>query len=455
MPEETLELNIDKLVPRSYQIPIFKAMDQGVRQLAIVMHRRAGKDLIGINIMLREALKRVGSYAYILPTYRQAKDIIWQGMTKDGTNFLDYIPKELIRKKNQQDMSIQLINGSRIYLKGSNKYDSLRGMNPVGIVFSEFAYQHPSVYPTIRPVVVENGGWMFFQSTPFGENHFYDVYKAAQDNPKDWFAYLQTVKDTGVLTAEQIQQEIDLGLMSPDMVQQEYYCDFTVGAVGAYYATYLNFLYLKEQIDHIAWDRAHKVHTAWDIGMDDETVIIFFQLLGRKVHIIDLYHNSNVGLEHYAHYLKTKDYVYGTHIAPHDMKVRDISMGGQTRWDLMNQLGITFEIAPNMTIYDGIETVRSQFNRLWIDEPKCRRLISALRDYRKEYDERLKKYRNKPLHDHNSHFADALRYLSIYLPFIQDGMSEQDAERIRKSAFTKETYSVFDEKGPYRQTRSY
>jgi len=368
-------------------------------------------------------------------------------MTKDGIPFLDYIPKELRRKVNQQDMSIDLINGSIIQLVGSNRYDALRGTNAVGIVFSEFAYQHPDVYPTMRPMVLENGGWLLFQSTPFGENHFYDIYNVAKTS-EGWFSMKSTIEDTGVITEEMIKNEIDENIISPDMVRQEYYCDFSVGALGSYYSSYINNLTLKEQIGVVEWEPGHKVHTAWDLGMNDATVIIFFQLIGRKVQIIDVYANSNVGLEHYIQYVLSREYIYGNHVAPHDIGIRDYSAGGETRWDKARDLGIQFRIAPKMTIMDGIEAVRSNFTRLWIDERNCKKLISALRDYRKEYDDKLKRYKDKPLHDGNSHYADSMRYLMISLHLLGESMSEEEAERIHNAArygSKSNAPSVFDD----------
>lgn len=447
MIEKKAVVNLDLLKPRDYQLPVFEAMDSGCKRLVLVTHRRWGKDLISINVLLREALKRRGTYFYILPTYAQAKKIVWKGMTKDGIPFLDYIPKNLRKKVNQQDMSIDLINGSIIQLVGSNRYDALRGTNAVGIVFSEFAYQHPDVYPTMRPMVLENGGWLLFQSTPFGENHFYDIYNVAR-NSDEWFSMKSTVDDTGVITKEMIQKEIDENIISPDMVQQEYYADFSVGAQGAYYASYINNLILKEQIGIVEWEPGHKVHTAFDLGMNDATVILFFQLIGRKIHIIDVYANTNVGMEHYIQYVLSKPYIYGTHIAPHDIGVRDYSAGGETRWDKAKDLGIQFRIAPKLTIMDGIETVRSNFSRLWIDERNCKKLISALRDYRKEYDDKLKRYKDKPLHDLNSDYADSLRYLMISLHLIGESMSEEEAEQIHTAAMygnKSGAPSVFDD----------
>src|SRR5690606_15831485 len=118
--------------------------------------------------------------------------------------------------------------------------------------------------------------------------------------------------------------------------------------------------------------------------------------------------------------LQSKPYTWGKHIAPHDIKVREFSSGGLTRWEKAAQLGIKFIIAPNMSIIDGIESVRTTLPRIYIDEGKCKPLLTALRNYRKEYDSATKTYRPKPLHDEHSHVADSLRYLCTALPKIQN-----------------------------------
>src|SRR5690606_2818021 len=102
--------------------------------------------------------------------------------------------------------------------------------------------------------------------------------------------------------------------------------------------------------------------------------------------VIDYYENKDYGLDHYAKVLQQRPYVYGHHIAPHDIQVREWAAGGVTRLDKARQLGINFTVAPRLSIEDGIESVRTLFNKLWIDEVKCAALIKALESYRREYD---------------------------------------------------------------------
>jgi hypothetical protein len=274
------------------------------------------------------------------------------------------------------------------------------------------------VYATVRPVLVANDGFAIFISTPFGDNFFHQIYLVAQQSP-DWFCDLRTVEDTQVISADAIDKEVKEGLMSPDMVAQEYYCSFSTGALGAYYSKYLNKLELEGHICEVPWEPSFKVSTAIDLGMRDETVIIWFQVIGNAIKIIDVYANSNVGLEHYVHVILSKDYTYHKHLAPHDIKVRDFTAGGVSRWDKANNMGLKFTLCPDMSIIDGIETVRTTLPRIWLDREKCKKLISAIRDYRRRYDEKLKRYDPKPLHDHNSNYADALRYLCVGMPLVK------------------------------------
>ncbi len=437
------QIKLDRFEPRPYQKPLFDAIEnKGIKRAVLVWHRRAGKDVACFNLLIRQALKTVGAYYYILPTYRQARLVLFEGMIMTGQRFLDYIPEELISKINIQEMKITFINGSQIYFLGSDNFDSLRGSNANGIIFSESAYQHPATYDVLRPSLVANDGWCVFISTPQGHNHFYKIFLVAQ-NSDDWFCDVKTVEDTGVISPELIEKELQEGLMSRDMIEQEYYCSFSTGAIGSYYSTYLNTMELNNQIGEVPWEPAFKVFTCFDLGIRDSTVILFYQVIGKTVNIIDLYENNSKGLEHYVGVVLNKPYQYAKFFAPHDIMVREFG-SGITRLDKAKELGIKFEIRmdrnvrhsaiPNVSIMDGIEAVRSTLPRIWIDKTKCADLITAIRDYRKEYDTKLKVYKPHPLHDKNSHYADCLRYLCLSLKLCARGTTPEELEQRYREA---------------------
>lgn len=403
--------------PRDYQIPFLAAMDSGLKRAALVWHRRAGKDKTAWNYMVREAAEHVGNYYYFLPTYKQGRMVIWDGRGKDGIKFLEHIPEQLIKGvPNKSEMKIDLKNGSLIQIIGVDKFDSKMGTNPRGCIFSEYSLQNPSAWDHIRPILRENGGWAIFDFTPRGENHGYELYNMAKSNPS-WFCELLTIKDTKVLTEADIQEERDAG-MSEDMIEQEFYCSFTAANIGSYYGKLMKAAQEGGRIRRIDHDPDLPVDTWWDLGVNDANSIWFTQTLRspREIRVIDFYQNTDEGLGHYINILQTKamsdKYVYGTHYAPHDIKVREYT-SGISRLETAKKMGINFEIAPNESIEDGIEAVRQTIPVCWFDEERCKEGIRALKSYHKKWDDVHKVYRKTPDHDWSSNPADAFRYMAL------------------------------------------
>jgi len=425
------EIRLDRFKPRHFQLPLCDALEnKGYKKLLAIWPRRAGKDICAFNLMIRQAVRKVGVYMYCLPTFRQAKLVIFDSITNDGTRFLDYIPKELIKSVNSQELKIVLHNGSIIQLIGSDSYDtSLVGTNPRMVIMSEYALADPRAYHYVRPILNANGGTMILLSTPRGKNSLWEIYNIAQQSP-DWFCNKLTLDDTKHISWEEIQKEIESGEISEDLAMQEYFCSFDQGVEGAFYAKYIDKMRVNNQIGQVPWEPSFRVSTVWDIGVRDSTSIIFFQRIGQTIRVIDCYEKSKEGLEHYVKVIDSKPYQYDYHWAPHDIAVREFG-SGLTRLEKARSLGIKFETRdagsssalPNISIEDGIEAVRSTFAKVWIDEQKCKPLIRALENYRQEWDSKKKVYKTQPLHDINSHFADAFRYLCLSLSRKKDGQS--------------------------------
>lgn len=385
-------------------------MQDGFKRVLAILPRRAGKDITALNYVIRQMWEHPGVYYYIFPTYSQGKKVIWDSMTNDGKRILDYFPEELVLQKNSQEMKIRMRakdgQESLFQLVGSDNYDSLMGTNPRGVVFSEYALQDPRAYQYIRPILTANQGWALFISTPRGKNHLWQLAELAKQSP-EWFYIKLSVEDTNHIPMSEIERERREGLMSEDMIQQEYYTSFEMGVEGAYYTSYLDKMRREAKIGIVPWENGFKVHTAWDIGVHDSTTIIFFQCIGQTIRIIDCYENSKQGLEHYAEVIASKPYLFGTHIAPHDIKVKEWG-SGITRFEKARQLGIKFTMADDHSVPDGIEACRSLFSKLWIDEKKCENLIKALENYRQEYDSKRKVYKPRPLHDWSCFTGDTL-----------------------------------------------
>lgn len=213
--------------PRPYQAEFEAAMDQGRRRACLVWARQHGKDFACWNFMIWQAIQKVGTYFYIFPEYSHGKRVIWNGITMEGTHYIDQLPYKLIRSKSSSDMRIEMVNGSCIQIVGSANYNALRGSPLKGAVLSEYAYQSPNVWDLVLDPVFSNANnedaWVIFNSTPQGKNHFYDLFTYAQNNPQTWYSSLINNDITHLVSDEAIAQKRLRG-MSEETIQQEYYC---------------------------------------------------------------------------------------------------------------------------------------------------------------------------------------------------------------------------------------
>lgn len=414
-----------KFKPRDYQIPILKALDEGHKRIIQVWHRRAGKEKTDINLVAREIFRTVGAYYYVFPTYNQGKKILWNGADKEGLRFLDHLPEELRERTVGNEMFIEFKNKSTFQVVGSDNIDTIVGTNPRGLVFSEYSLQDPKAWDYIRPILAENEGWAVFNFTPRGENHAKDLLDYAKTDPKHWFVSNLTVDDTKAISQkilDQEKKEIIAKNGDDSHFQQEYYNSFSAALQGSYYGKIVKKMESDGQITTVPYDENLLVDTWWDLGINDSMSIGFFQKHGLQWRMIDYIEGSGEGLRYYRDLLEEKGYSYGKHYAPHDIVVKELGTG-KSRLEVAKSLGINFEIiqeedkiksaVPNIPVQDGIQATRSRLSSLWIDSEKCSRVIKALKNYRKDYDEVNKVYRNNPKHDWSSHCADMMRYWAV------------------------------------------
>lgn len=407
-------------------MPAWSFLEQGGKRACLVWHRRAGKDALSINWCATACFQRVGLYWHVLPTYEQGRKIVWDGITKDGRRFLSAFPgfdtpgdttKGIVKRKRDDRMQLELINGSMFQVVGTDDVDRLVGPNPIGVVFSEYSLHNPAAWDLIRPILMENGGWAIFIYTMRGKNHGYRLYQMAKNNP-DWFAENLTVDDTRtddgrpLVTQEDIQAERDAG-MPEETIQQEFYNDPHAALVGAYYKDQMRNVHNEGRVTVVPWEPSLPVDTFWDIGVNDTTDIIFTQRLRGEIRIIDFYENSGKGMQDYIKVLHELPYVYGEHWGPHDMRVREFGSGARSRIQIAQSLGVRFNVAPKLPMADGISAVRAVLPLCWFSERKTARLVEALREYERAWDTEKMVYANTPKHNWASHPADAFRQMAV------------------------------------------
>lgn len=419
MAEIVIPYNFD---PRDYQKSIYNALPRGFNRGVVIWHRRAGKDKTFINILAREAFKRVGTYFYILPYYKQARLIIWEGADSQGFRFIDHFPEDVIKRKENQQMVLELVNGSIIRMLGSDNIDAIVGSNPIGVIFSEFSLHKPAAWNYLRPILLENKGWALFNGTPRGKNALWKMYKYAKKDPK-WFSELLTIRDTKKVEGTPVLTEADIEIerqsgMPEELIQQEYYCSFEAGLVGSILGDLMAHAHEENRITRVPWEPNLPVSTAWDLGFDDTNTIWFVQFSGREVWLIDCYANNRKPAGHYVNLLNKKPYTYEEHFFPHDVEVHEYSTG-KTRRETFEDLGLRniitipkMGVADKFKLSEGHNAMRQLLPKCWFDAVKCEDGIEGLKSYRREWDEKKETFGDSPVKDWAKHFADAFRQLA-------------------------------------------
>jgi phage terminase large subunit len=383
----------------------FKPLHKRATRWAVaVAHRRAGKTVACVNELVRRASgckKKDPRFAYIAPQLNQAKDIAWQYL-KEYTSFIPNV------KIHESELWVQLPGGARIRIYGADNPDRLRGIYLDGVVLDEFGDMDPTVWSqVIRPALSDRKGWACFIGTPKGKNTFHKIWTEAEGRD-DWTRVMLKASETDLLDAAELADA--RRTLSEDEYAQEYECSFEAAVKGAYYGKEMNDA--ADRITSVPYDPRLPVHTAWDLGVADSTVIWFVQSHGRETRIIDVLKGEGVGLDWYAKQLQSRDYLWGNHYLPHDVEVRELGTG-KSRKEVLEGFGIKVTVCPNIPIADGIQAVRMLLPTCYFDREKCKAGIEALRMYRREYDEKRQEFRVNPFHDWTSHYADALRYFAV------------------------------------------
>lgn len=376
------------------------------RWACTVAHRRYGKTVREINELVKRAAtcdKPNGRFAYIAPYYSQAKAIAWDYLKR-------YARPLLAGKPMESELSVELVNGARIRLFGADNADALRGLYLDGVVLDEYGDMRPSVWgEIIRPLLADRQGWASFIGTPKGKNHFHALAEQAKADPA-WFFQQLRASETGIIPEAELADSRKT--MTAEQYAQEFECAFDVPALGAIYATELAVAHAEQRITSVPVDRAALVHTAWDLGVGDDTCIWFWQSVGREIRLVDYYANRGQPITHYLAELRRKGYDYGIHAVPHDAEARE-RWTANTMVQVAEEQGFRLQVLPREDVEQGINAVRMLFSRCWFDATKCKDGLDSLMNYRREYAEKLGQFKPTPLHDWASHGADAFRYLAM------------------------------------------
>jgi hypothetical protein len=380
----------------------------------VVAHRRWGKSVCFANELIKRALTTDRDdyrAAYLSPTYSMSKQVIWDELRR----YCASLPMELY-KFNDSELRLDLANGSRIRLFGADNPDRLRGQYFDTVVADEMDMVKLATFTeVIRPAISDRKGSFYaigtFQSTNGALGQLYDI--AEQDG---WFRRIYSADSSGALDADELADAAKV--MSREEYAREYECVRISAVKNSILGRLVDEADEADRITSVPYDPSIPVTTAWDLGVGDATSIWFMQQVGRgEVRLIDYYEASGEGLPHYAQVLKDKGYSYGEHLAPHDIRVRELGTG-KSRLEVAAGFGINFRVLPRVSqntrseIDERIEASRMLLPRCYFDQKKTAVGVEALRSWHRDTTGNGE-LKHQPVHDWSSHAADAFGYLAM------------------------------------------
>lgn len=447
-----------KHVGKNYKIFVFN------------VHRRGGKDISNWNMAIERTAEEPMTSKYFFPTNDMARDNLWESYTNDGLRFTEFVPKDLRVKRNKNDdglndslKRIEFVTGGSIRVLSAHKPDRARGGNSKLFVLSEFQNMDPRIVDIIIPIIEANNGVLIINMTANGDSAAKGMLEAWLNDP-DVYVSILTVDDTPVFTPEQmvrirrqtVERYTARGLSEEEahaFVDQEYYCKWDSPVIGSYFGAAMRRADEDGRITRVPHEPQLPVETWWDLGVDDSMSIWFVQLFNREIRLIDYYESSGEGFAHYARVLagqqegfeRIKQYTYSKHLGPHDITVRNLGEDAKTRLEIAKSLGIKFTVVKRVAHKeDGIEASRGIISRCWFDSVHCKRGISALKGYRKQWDDKMMVYKDSPIHDWTSHGADAFQTGALSNPAY--GLPETTGKVIRttnhRSRYKTGPYSI-------------
>ena len=389
----------------------------------------------------------------IAETDKKAKEI----MEKKIVYPYEHLPEDIrnfVRVETQEKGRMSFSNGSTVIVSTSARSWTAQFLHvsEYGPICARNPRKGDEILTGSFPAVHQSG-YIFVESTAMGnEGHFYDMVMQAEAKelrketlsaldfrlhfypwhrnrayrirseaavPARLLKYFDSLYDLYGITLDEEQQKWYAA--EEQVLKEKMWAEYPSYAAeafktardGAYYGVQFSRIYRENRITFVPYDEALPVHTSWDLGMSDETAIWFFQFFGKEIRVIDYYQNDGEGLAHYVSVLREKGYRYGRHFAPHDIEVRELG-SGLSRRDSARGMGLDLETVPtNRDVPGGIENVRQMLDHCFFDDSRTEEGRKCLENYRREWDDKHGVYRDKPLHDQNSHGADAFRTMAV------------------------------------------
>jgi hypothetical protein len=341
----------------------------------VVAGRRWGKTTLAIREMCKVAREPDKEIYYISPTYRMSKTIVWKRLKKK------LIDLRWVKKINESELSVTLVNNSVISLKGADNPDALRGISLSAAIFDEFAFMDPDTFWTvIRPALADQEGPALFITTPIGKGNWaFDLYNMSEKN-KDWASFTFTTLEGGFVTQEEI--EAARNEMSEQQFKQEFEASFVTASNLVAWA-----FSRENNLKHLDNPDTRNLHIGMDFNNSPIVCAIYVQH-GEEMYQIDEIHMLNSHTQELAdeilrRYPKSKITIYPDPSG----RQRKTSAGGATDFTILESAGFTVKapfkhdpVRDRINSYNARLCSATGIRRLFID-PKCKYTIESLEKF--------------------------------------------------------------------------
>lgn len=379
------------IIPHRYQEEII--LDDA-RFKVCTWGRRSGKTTGAKYKICHKAFNEPGAKIwYVALTYGQAKTLMWDPLVGDG-NGERLIAEELIAHKSVSDLSITLINGSKIWLKGANVIDNVLGENLDLLILDEFQSMSMNIWNKLRPMLSDRKGEALINGTPRGYNHFHDLFwRGSSDNPnrlKDWKSWRITSIDaaeagTGLDPQEILDAQND---MSSDQYRQEFLAEFDAVSGRVFKPFSLTDNVTDKPFTQFAseWDQL-PLHVGMDFNVSPMTAVLAIKPDSRSLYVFDELYLENSNTPQMCEELKRKASTRSNKavlVYPDASGSARTSTGNSTNHAIIQAAGFRLvSDKKNPPIVDRINEVNALLEnaqgvrRLFI-HPRCKNLIKSL-----------------------------------------------------------------------------
>jgi phage terminase large subunit len=426
-----MQIPYHRLPLRDYQKEIvFNYNDPTIEELLLIIARRGGKTTtVFSECVVPDLVKEVQTIVLVYPTAKMGFRNFWNNIENDGFKTIEHIPASLVfRQSNtEDDMRIELINGSVFMCVGATNTEALRGANGKKYIFDEFADQPIEAVNVVAPIIEANGGKLIYMGTPkidgINGETMRRMHERFKKDDNKYTCYIDAHHYMTDEALEKVRQNYILRNGNDFKYRQEMLLDWGQSSSSSYYGEIMSRKDKNKSIGEFPYNPAYPVFTAWDLGKADAMVVLFFQYFKGLPRIIDRIAINGSNIKAMAKQIKAKPYVYGWHFLPHDGTVASLN-DGVNRLATLAECGITnASTLKRQGISIGTGYVEEWLPKILINTGTTGDFHRKIRLYKKKFNPTTGDYIGAQ-HDSNSHDADALRYLATALHFFWNEKGE-------------------------------